>query len=116
MTLILKYLSWLLTVGVGFAGSWLFEFVAPSDRRRLWHQSPAPDRTGNQEDGPDLAENAQRKRLTRSGKWGVGLAIVGLVSALTWTVLDDIARYEEKAKLVEFQEAIQQGQLTITQK
>ena len=78
MTLILKYLSWLFAVGVGFAGSWLFEFTVTD-------------------------EDSQRKRLTRSGKWGAGLALVGLVSALCWTVLDDLARQREKAALASFQ-------------
>lgn len=105
MTLILKYLSWLLAVGVGFAGSWFFEFTVTD-------------------------EDSQRKRLTRSGKWGVGLALVGLVSALSWTVLDDLARRREKADLASFQREsagrqaellesqteVQRGQDTIAQK
>ena len=104
-TLILKYLSWLLAVGVGFAGSWLFEFTVTD-------------------------KDSKRKRLTRSGKWGAGLAFIGLVSALCWTALDDMARQKEKedlarsqeesarrqAELLQSQNGVRQGQLTIVQK
>ena len=75
IALFFKYVSWLLAVGVGFAGSWWYEFTVT-----------------------DLTSG--RKRLTRSGKWGAGLALGGLVSALTWTVLDDWVQKNEKRELV----------------
>ena len=78
MMVILKYMSWLLAVGVGFAGSWMFEFTATDPVSR-------------------------RKRLTQSGKWAAGLSILGLASALSWTVLEDLQRQDEKEQLVKFQ-------------
>ena len=90
--LILKYLSWLLAVGVGFVGSWLYKFTV-------------------------MDEESHRKGLTRAGKWGAVLAFVGLVSALSWTVLDDLARQQEKAELDEFRSTFEnmQAELQVSQ-
>ena len=88
MILFLKYLSWIVTVGVGFAGSWLLEFTVTE-------------------------ASSKRKRLTRSGKVAASIALVGLVSALFWTILDDRAQRSEKVTLAEYQEASERRQVEL---
>ena len=88
MILLLKYPSWIITVAVRFAGSWLFEFTVTD-------------------------ASSKRKRLTRSGKVAASIALVGLLSALFWTILDDRERRSEKLTLAEYQDASERRQLEL---
>ncbi len=71
--MILKYLAWLIGVGVPFAGAWFVNYT-------------------------ETDQITGRKRITRAGYYGLSFAILGLILALSQTIKADISAIESRER------------------
>ncbi len=86
----LKYFLWILSMGLAFSGTWLFHFTK------------------------DHPTNPNRKKFTKSGKWGFGLAIFCFLLAFKGFISDDITARNSKQRVEDQNKIISEQLVLIT--